>query len=301
MREIRNNNFIRHKTDVENEPRKKYILAFEGEKTEEKYFTELLNNRRNLGINSLIDFVILERDICEKGVSNPKHLTNLLLNKMKEYNEKKISDISLISRLVNIVERYSIPRRKFNRLCKLYRDIMKSNCFVMFNFNDINKIKKYLYDILNNDEELKKIIDDYIAELLLFNDINYDLELDKICLIVDRDYDSFSEEQFDYVKNACEKNKITLCISNPFFEFWLLLHTENVLSYDKNNLKDKTFITDKLKEILGKYSKSNFNAESLIENIHTAIENEKEFCENIECLKNEIGSNVGILINDWFK
>lgn len=122
-----------------------------------------------------------------------------------------------------------------------------------------------------------------------------------MCLIVDRDYDSFSEEQFDYVKNACEKNKITLCISNPFFEFWLLLHTENVLSYDKNNLNDKTFITDKLKEILGKYSKSNFNAESLIENIHTAIENEKEFCENIECLKNEIGSNVGILINDWFK
>lgn len=169
MREIRNNNFIRHKTDVENEPRKKYILAFEGEKTEEKYFTELLNNRRNLGINSLIDFVILERDICEKGVSNPKHLTNLLLNKMKEYNEKKISDITLINRIVNIVERNNILKEKFNRLCKLYRDIMKSNNFNMFNTD--SEIKKYLYDILNNDEELKKIIDDYIAELLLFNDI----------------------------------------------------------------------------------------------------------------------------------
>lgn len=298
MREIRNNNFVRHKADIENEPRKKYILAFEGEKTEEQYFTELLNNRRNLGINSLIDFVILERDICEKGVSNPKHLTNLLLTKMCEYNEKKISNITLINRIVNIVERNNIPKEKFNRLCKLYRDIMKSNNFNMFNTD--SEIKKYLYDILNNDEELKIIIDDYIAELLSFNDINYDLELDEICLIVDRDYDSFSEEQFDYVKNACEKNKITLCISNPFFEFWLLLHTENVLSYNKDDLKNKTFIINKLKAKLGRYSKSNFNVNSLIENIHTAIENEKKFCENIECLKNEIGSNVGVLINKWF-
>lgn len=299
MREIRNNNFVRHKKDAEHEPRKKYILAFEGEKTEEKYFTELLNNRRKLDINPLIDFVILERDICEKGVSNPKHLTNLLLNKMKEYNEKKISNITLISRIVNILNRNDIEKERFKKLCDLYRHIMKSNSFKMFDSDD--EIKKYLYDILSNDEELKKIIDDYISELLLFNDINYDLELDEICLIVDRDYESFSEEQFDYVKNTCKDNKITLCISNPFFEFWLLLHTENELSYDKNNLKDKTFITDKLKEKLGKYSKSNFNAESLIENIHTAIKNEKNFCENIECLKNEVGSNVGILINDWFK
>ncbi len=298
MREIRNNNFIRHKTDVESEPRKKYVLAFEGEKTEERYFTKLLNNRRELGINSLIDFVILERDICEQGVSNPKHLANLLLNKLDEVNNKQISDITLINRIANILDKNNILKSKFKGLCDSYRRIMKSNHFEMFDTDD--EIKKYLYDVLDVNEELKIIIDDYIAELLLFNDINYDLELDEICLIVDRDYEIFSEEQYDYVKNVCETNKITLCISNPFFEFWLLLHTENVLDYHKNDLKNKIFIYDKLKEKLGKYDKCNYDTESLIKNIHLAVENEKKFCETIECLRNEVGSNIGVLINKWF-
>lgn len=298
MREIRNNNFIRHKTDVENEPRKKYILAFEGEKTEEKYFTKLLNNRKDLGINSLIDFVILERDICEQGVSNPKHLANLLLNKLDEVNNKQISDITLINRIANILDKNNIPKDKFKGLCYLYRKIMKSNYFKKF--HTYYEIKKYLYNILDNNKEWIIFIDDYISELLLFNDINYDIELDEICLIVDRDYESFSEEQYDYVKNVCETNKITLCISNPFFEFWLLLHTDSVLDYEKNDLKNKRFINNKLEEKLGKYDKCNYDVESLIKNIHSAIENEKKFCENIECLKNEVGSNVGILINKWF-
>ncbi len=300
MREIRNNNFVRHQTDKENEPRKKYILAFEGEKTEQQYFITLLKYRQKLCINSLIDFIILKRDICEKGVSNPKHLTNLLLIKIQEIKNKQISNITLINRISNILGKNNIPKEKFKTLCDLYIDIMKSNSFKMFSIDDYKKQKKYIYDVLGNDEELKTIIDNYISELLLFHDITYDPEIDDICLIVDRDYDSFSEEQYDYVKSTCEKNKIILCISNPFFEFWLLLHTENILEYDKNDLKSKIFINNKLNEILGKYNKSNYNAEFFVQHIHTAIKNEKKFCENIGDLKNEIGSNVGDLINKWF-
>lgn len=300
MREIRNNNFVRHQTDKENEPRKKYILAFEGEKTEQQYFITLLKYRQKLCINSLIDFIILKRDICEKGVSNPKHLTNLLLIKIQEIKNKQISNITLINRISNILGKNNIPKEKFKTLCDLYIDIMKSNSFKMFSIDDYKKQKIYIYDVLGNDEELKTIIDNYISELLLFHDITYDPEIDDICLIVDRDYDSFSEEQYDYVKNTCKDNKITLCISNPFFEFWLLLHTENILEYDKNDLKSKIFINNKLNEILGKYNKSNYNAEFFVQHIHTAIKNEKKFCENIGDLKNEIGSNVGDLINKWF-
>lgn len=300
MREIRNNNFVRHQTDKENEPRKKYILAFEGEKTEQQYFITLLKYRQKLCINSLIDFIILKRDICEKGVSNPKHLTNLLLIKIQEIKNKQISNITLINRISNILGKNNIPKEKFKTLCDLYIDIMKSNSFKMFSIDDYKKQKKYIYDVLGNDEELKTIIDNYISELLLFHDITYDPEIDDICLIVDRDYDSFSEEQYDYVKSTCKDNKITLCISNPFFEFWLLLHTENILEYDKNDLKSKIFINNKLNEILGKYNKSNYNAEFFVQHIHTAIKNEKKFCENIGDLKNEIGSNVGDLINKWF-
>lgn len=142
MGEIRNNSFIKHKKVAENEPQKKCILVFKGEKTEQKYFIILLK-----------------------------------------------------------------------------------------------------------EEELKIIIDDYISEL--------------------------------------------------FFEFWLLLHKKE-FKYHYNNLRDKAFIINELNSILGKYNKSNYYADLLVKNIHTAIDDENKFGENIKCLKNKIGSNVGLLINKWF-
>ena len=53
------------------------------------------------------------------------------------------------------------------------------------------------------------------------------------------------------------------------------------------------------KDNFGKYSKTNFDANSLVLNIHKAIENEKKYCENEEELKYNLGSNIGLLVNEW--
>ncbi len=49
------------------------------------------------------------------------------------------------------------------------------------------------------------------------------------------------------------------------------------------------------------YKKACYDAKSLVINIDKAIENEKNFCEDIEKLENRLGSNVGKLIVEMRK
>ena len=43
-------------------------------------------------------------------------------------------------------------------------------------------------------------------------------------MVVDRDKDSFTEEQYDKVVEFCKKNNVSLYVSNPSFELWLYMH-----------------------------------------------------------------------------
>lgn len=54
----------------------------------------------------------------------------------------------------------------------------------------------------------RKILDrviQYIPEIIKFEDLTYEENYDEICLIVDRDKESFIESQYEYVKQKCEE------------------------------------------------------------------------------------------------
>ena len=147
-----------------------------------------------------------------------------------------------------------------------------------------------------------------ILEIVLKNienkQITYSEDIDKMCLIVDRDKKSFKEEQYNYVKEECKKKNFKLYVTNPCFEFWLLLHFDEVHLINKEELLENKrasskvrFVESELKKYFP-YNKNKYNAELLIEKIDLAIENEKKFCENIEELKDKLGSNIGLLIKE---
>ena len=56
------------------EPYKKFFFICEGEKTETWYFTELINQKKNLGIKSIIDIRLLEKTEGDKDISFPINL-----------------------------------------------------------------------------------------------------------------------------------------------------------------------------------------------------------------------------------
>ena len=126
-----------------------------------------------------------------------------------------------------------------------------------------------------------------------------------MCFVVDRDPQDFSEEQLNNFIFECKKYGFDAYISNPAFEFFLLLHSDKVFEFDRNEMirnerqgakRGKRFLEIKLSEIFG-CSKTNLNFEKFKPNIRKAIKNEKEFCEELEKLKSNLGSNVGQLLS----
>lgn len=204
-------------------PKSKYYIIPEGEKTEIQYFLGIRDNAREININSLIEVIPIENDDEELGQSHP-----------------------------------------------------------------IRKITNFNEDIENN-----KFL--------------YDKEIDKVCFVIDRDLQNFSEQQYDNFLKMCKDYNYKVYVSNPTFELFLLLHDDKIFDIDKTAMLEnrrvsnsKRFLEVKLSEIFG-CNKKNINFEKFKVNIKKAINNEKQFEENLINLKHNLGSNVGTLLDEMIE
>lgn len=115
---------------------------------------------------------------------------------------------------------------------------------------------------------------------------------------------------------ACKEKNYNIAITNPLFEFWLLLHIVDILEYDNDILykndwmrpsKNKRFIEKELLSKLywiGGYNKKKgqFNKNIITkDNILKALEKEKLFENKFEDILDNLGSNMGELINKILK
>ncbi|KDE61673.1 RloB family protein [Fusobacterium necrophorum] len=297
--------------------RKKYFLVYEGSNTEEIYFKAVNELRNEIGIHPLIELVSLIRSYSEEGWSNPKKILECLMREIGEKETGKISYKTLLDKVMETIleERQNLPE---------ISNISRKTIFKTLEYCCKENMKKSMEDTVENVEESckkllfllnKRFFMERITEILentMKNiekgGITYSKDFDKVCFIVDRDKDSFTEKQYNFVLEKCRENSFGFYITNPCFEFWLLLHFEEVLSINKEKLllnnrvnSKNRYVEAKLKEILPKYSKTRYDAELLVKNIDKAIENEKMFCEDIEDLKNQLGSNLGVLIQEMRK
>lgn len=131
------------------------------------------------------------------------------------------------------------------------------------------------------------------------------IEADEVCLIVDRDSDSFKEEQYIKVVDGCKENNFHLYLSNPNFELWLLFHFIDELSSEEEDkfLSQKGEVAKKLQNYLKTNELSRaktFNKKILFEHyidrIDNAIRVAKKYEDDIEKLKDKLGTNVYQLI-----
>jgi len=73
----------RFEDDILIEPLRRYYLLFEGYNTERKYFQGIENNRKEFGINSQIELVILHKEGDISSFSHPIRLIELIEDKKK--------------------------------------------------------------------------------------------------------------------------------------------------------------------------------------------------------------------------
>lgn len=289
---------------------KKYYLAFEGSVTEIQYINGLIDYRDEIGINVSFDIIPLTRFTAEKSNSSPhKWALPLLLKTIAEYKSEKMSVSTLVSHGVEWAVESCMVRGKNNS-----RQLRETRMAVIAEFERIGYASDYLIDeselevfcqILftqmciafqkNSHKTAIQTLKQYVQNQRRF----YSERSDKACLIIDRDEKSFKPaERYDDVVADCDKHKISLYVSNPRFEFWILLHSEDIGYVDVQRIKEDSDYLDKcIKEAFPAYSKTSIHFENFKDKIRTAIRNESLFCEDVKLLKTEVGSNLGLFVH----
>lgn len=285
---------------------RKYLLVFEGSKTESIYFKALWNMRQQVGLSTQIELIPIIRGFSEDGWSNPKKLLDRVNEALKESKEGSLSYRSffdaIISYLVDsglVKMGGSLPKTIFD---KLKDECLPKNGKLDEEIQDIAGVCGQASSLLEREFQIVNLLP-IMDEIIENQKIDFDENRDSLCLIVDRDRESFTAKQYKRVLQECQSKKgYGFFVTNPCFEFWLLLHYDESLLLDKGELKknakvdDKTFCESELSKVYPGYDKRNYDAAPFISNIDKAMQNEARFCEDIAQLMNDVGSNIGLLV-----
>ena len=298
------------------ETRKKYFLVYEGKKTEGLYFDGIMNSRNEIGIDPLIELVPIVRSYSEEGWSNPGKIVDRILQNLKEAESGIISYETLLNWIMDYLEEEDMIRN--NRPAAAYMwGILEKICIEKMNVElsdrvgDVGTACMQIARHIDTESQWDNVIED-VPAVIEDRALTYDKEIDKICFIIDRDRDSFvsteEKDQYHDVLDKCRRNAFGFYLTNPCFEFWLLLHFEEVLGLDIQKLLDNPKVSAKrryteqeLRRLLPGYSKSKYNVGFLMSRIGKAIENEKNFCEDENQLEYMVGSRVGLLMKELIK
>lgn len=290
---------------------KKYFLVYEGSDTELIYFDAVNSMRENIGINPLIELIPIIRSYSEEGWSNPKKILDRIIENLEESKAERISYETLLNRMMDyfyetkvITTSKVLAKSMWKTMVHICTEELQRS--LQEEVEDIETDCNAILELLKQEYDVTHVVSD-ISDIIKDGGLTYAEGFDQICLIIDRDKESFlatpENNQYEYVVKKCQEKGFQLCITNPCFEFWLLLHFDDVFELDTDKLLENPKVTSKrryaeqeLRRIYPKYKKSSYQAEELVGDIDKAIRNEKEFCEEIEGLENSVGSNIGRLI-----
>lgn len=196
---LRSSAFERPEKENQTEPRRVIFLSVEGDNTERDYFSHLQQYLQRNKKAPLIHIEVLRHRRGE-GFTAPEYVLELL----NEY--------------IGIRESGVLPKNLPEAFTKKYpQDIIKT--FI----NNPERLEPLKKSVLEEDL-LKLGIDiDYRRYLETFNGPK-----DTFAIVIDRDKNCHTKKEIETCLNECKKNKFTCYITNPCFEFWLLLHLCNV-------------------------------------------------------------------------
>lgn len=173
---------------------KKYFLVFEGNRTEGIYFNAINELKDKIGINPLIEIISIERTYTEEGWSNPKKILEQLLKDLEEIENGKFSYKTLVDKIIEIImedEKFFLKISKETSSKEIIEDIkneIESLDSIVENIEEdceffLNMIiKKFFLTI----EEIPNILETVLKNIEN-KQITYSEDIDKMCLIVDRD------------------------------------------------------------------------------------------------------------------
>lgn len=274
---------------------------------------KVMEYRNRIGINPLIELVPVVRGYSEKGWSNPKKTVDRILRDLEESKAGQITYETLLNWIMDYLESERLlsfgSRKAKNTLGFIVVDPGKK---LQVQLSDVVvNLEQSCQDIAEsfNQTEQNNILVDAVPQIIRNRSIVYEEGFDKICFIIDRDKDSFlshdNNNQYAYVKNKCKEKGFGFYLTNPCFEFWLLLHFDDVKTLDEEKLLNnpkvssrRRYTEQELRNRMKNYAKSSYDTTWFMNRIDIAVENEKDYCEDENMLEYSIGNRVGMLIEE---
>lgn len=278
---LRNSMFVRPDEEIKQSPKRVVFLSVEGKVTECDYFRYIQKYRVSLGIKSVVHVEVLSRRDTRSDLNSIYNL----LNEYLQIHDNGISASDIKEALDKAGKDYSLE-----------------------------DIEEYLEGKLKSKD--KKEIESAIR--LTGIDLSYQLFLadysgsendDVFAIVIDRDAGSHFEEDIRKIYKECDKKGFKCFITNPCFEFWLLLHICDVKTEMANEQQrliqnpkvsnKHTFVSRKLsslthhtKEIPEKAFKQHY-----LPNTDKAITRANEYSTDRDELIDKLGTNIPQLFN----
>jgi RloB-like protein len=160
-------------------------------------------------------------------------------------------------------------------------------------------------------EVLKRLTTDSSPAVVIKQLNNFSKEFnlkegDELWMVIDRDKQSWSTQQIAEVARLCVQKRYGFALSNPCFEFWLLLHRKDISEYSSavreelfRNLKtgNRGRVEIELIAICGTYNKSNLNVDDYLPHVNVAIQRAEALTQNVnERWPDYLGSHVYKLV-----
>lgn len=308
---------IRKKVLTSDKPLKKYFLAYEGVKTEVQYFNGICDNKNYLKLSPSIELIPLLRNHINIGLSHPKKVFEIVQKCLNDLNINARNIKSLINAIVDYCFEKSDKLTTKEDSNDLHDSILAifterygltENDIINFNDEEMVNILEIIMEVIS----AKIICVENIEGFILAQFESFDSDYDEVCLIIDRDKKSFFENQYDQLLQQCKLNNYKLYVTNPCFEFWLLLHFSQVFDLDEKELEEnKKYKIDsksedeelnytelKLRGIIPEFRKHNVCFDKFKDKLSTAILNSKSFETDLVELKKHIGTNIGDLFEE---
>lgn len=144
----------------------------------------------------------------------------------------------------------------------------------------------HVHILERSDNEINDSSPEHVLKQLNDYKDQYELESDdELWLVVDRD--RWTEAMLSQVATECaQDNYMHMALSNPCIELWLLLHLVNVTLlppeelqlWMENRRRSKNadpYLKVRLRQEMGSYHESDYDAKMLIEHVEIAIERAK--------------------------
>ena len=251
------------------------FLSVEGEVTERRYFEFVRESRETLGIKSVVEIHVLRRG---DSSSSPEKVVELLENYLEVRNNN---------------------------------DFLAEVDKLELKHYDKEFIHKYLEAPDTIDVKEKRQFEGFLKEEQL--DLTYLLFLNKFKgsdngendvfgIVIDRDAGNHSPENMARIFDECDEKGYRCFLTNPRFEFWLMLHVADVKSEYPDELEKMLDFNDETvdKHLLektggGKKIQRKIFDTDFLPNIDTAIERANGLCTSRNELLDQLGSTLGEL------